>query len=360
MPKSSLPKYVVAIPDRKGALRYYFRIAGKYQRLPDDPASPAFYEAYAQRLANTKAAPGIGKAAAKPGSLAALIADFKDSPEFKVRLTSERTRVSYAQQLDRLSCLGTFPAKDVGRAQILKLRDKISAKRGTRTADLFIAVARRLFSFALDREIVTVNPLSHVARVNIEESYAPWTPLEFEAFRTSKPPQWALTAAMLARWTAAARSDVLGMCREHYDGAAIRYTRAKTRRHQVGEMTITCHTELRRYLDALPIEVGLLVPDPRGGRWNESAFSKAFRTALDDAGLKHLHFHGLRHTQATDIAEAGGSEAEIAAVTGHQSPAMVKRYTKRARQERLAAQAIARLETGRKRRFKNRRGTQKC
>lgn len=77
------------------------------------------------------------------------------------------------------------------------------------------------------------------------------------------------------------------------------------------------------------------------------------RSALDDAGLKHLHFHGLRHAQATDIAEAGGSEAEIAAVTGHQSPSMVKRYTKRARQEQLAAQAIARLETGRKRGLKN-------
>lgn len=356
MPKSSLPKYVVAIPDRRGIVRYYFRIAGKYQRMPGDPTSPEFYEAYAQRLALTKAEPRIGKSAAKPGTLAALIAEFKASPEFTVKLTSERTRVSYAQQLDRLSCIGTFPITDVGRGHILKLRDKIAAKRGTRTADLFVAVARRLFSFALDREALTVNPLAHVARVNIEESYVPWTPAEFAAFRASNPPQWAMTAAMLARWTAAARADVLGMCREKYDGVAIRYTRAKTRRHQVGELVIACHPDLQAYLEALPIEVGLLVPDPRGRRWNESAFSKAFRKLLDAAGLPHLNFHGLRHTQATDLAEAGGSEAEIAAVTGHQSPAMVKRYTKRARQQQLAASAIARLPV----RVKNGSGTPDC
>lgn len=348
MPKSNLPKYVVAIPDRKGVVRLYFRVGGKYQRLPDDPTTPSFFEAYAQRLAFVKVEPRVGKGVAKPGTIAALIADFKASPEFTVQLTSERTRVSYAQQLDRLSCLGTFRVGDIGRSHVLKLRDKIAAKRGTRTADLFIAVARRLFSFAVDREMVAANPLAHIGRVNVEESYAPWTESEFEAFRSSCPPQWAMTAAMLARWTAAARADVLSMCREQYDGASIRYARAKTKRHRVGELVISCHSELKAYLDALPIEVGLLVPDPQGRKWNESAFSKAFRAVLDNAGLKHLHFHGLRHTQATDIAEAGGSEAEIAAVTGHQSPAMVKRYTKRARQEQLAASAIARLETRRR------------
>lgn len=337
MAQSKLPRYVVAIADRKGRTRFYFRFQKTYQRLPDDPASAEFHIRYGQLKSGIEREPQIGRDKVRAGSMAAMIRDYKASPEF-TRLAA-RSQVAYTQQLDRLACLGAFQARDVGRAQILKLRDKIAIK-GTRTADLFISITRRLFAFGIDRELVVNNPATRVARINDEESYAPWSAAQALVFEQSNPPQWMMTAYMLGRWTAQRRGDVLVMRREQFDG-----TRITLRQNKTGtELEITCHSALCRYLDALPIDVGLLVPGPRGRPWDESAFSKALRAHLDKIGLVDCHFHGLRHMHATALAEAGGTEDEIKSVTGHASSSMVRRYTKRARQKTLSASAALKLE----------------
>jgi integrase len=62
---------------------------------------------------------------------------------------------------------------------------------------------------------------------------------------------------------------------------------------------------------------------------------------------KGLNVHGLRKLAAANLAEAGCSTLEIAAITGHASLGMVQLYTKSADQERMATAAIVRL-TGRK------------
>jgi integrase len=53
--------------------------------------------------------------------------------------------------------------------------------------------------------------------------------------------------------------------------------------------------------------------------------------------------HGLRKAAARRLAEAGCTEKQIAAVTGHTTLKEVARYTRAANQERLAADAVARL-----------------
>ncbi len=77
-----------------------------------------------------------------------------------------------------------------------------------------------------------------------------------------------------------------------------------------------------------------------GASWYEHRFAQV-RAELGLAG--DLHFHGLRHTMASQLAESGASDAEIQSVTGHKTRAMVAHYTEQARQRRLAAAAIARL-----------------
>ena len=70
------------------------------------------------------------------------------------------------------------------------------------------------------------------------------------------------------------------------------------------------------------------------------------RAHLDQLGLQELNFHGLRHTTATALAEAGCTSHEIRAITGHADEQMVKRYTEQANQKRLAMSAIHKLEIG--------------
>jgi integrase len=57
--------------------------------------------------------------------------------------------------------------------------------------------------------------------------------------------------------------------------------------------------------------------------------------------------HGLRKAAATRLAEAGASELEIGAITGHQTSREVSRYTKAASQKVLAKSGMEKL-TGNK------------
>jgi integrase len=52
----------------------------------------------------------------------------------------------------------------------------------------------------------------------------------------------------------------------------------------------------------------------------------AWRRALAAAGVSDFRFHDLRHSAASYLAMNGASLAEIAAVLGHKTLAMVKRY----------------------------------
>jgi len=67
----------------------------------------------------------------------------------------------------------------------------------------------------------------------------------------------------------------------------------------------------------------------------------AFRTACRLAGIRNLHWHDLRHTFGTRLAEAGFSEATIADLMGHSDPQTTRRYTHATdRAKRAAVEAV--------------------
>ena len=68
------------------------------------------------------------------------------------------------------------------------------------------------------------------------------------------------------------------------------------------------------------------------------------RKHLDKIGLRHLSMHGLRHTAGSALAEAGCSQAEIAAILGHEELSTSEIYTKQAGQKSMATAAIQKLE----------------
>jgi integrase len=70
-----------------------------------------------------------------------------------------------------------------------------------------------------------------------------------------------------------------------------------------------------------------------------------FREQCDMANLRHCSAHGLRKAAARRLAEAGCTEQEIAAITGHASLQEIVRYTKAADQNRLATAAMDKVET---------------
>lgn len=55
-------------------------------------------------------------------------------------------------------------------------------------------------------------------------------------------------------------------------------------------------------------------------------FRKAWYSALENAGIDDFRFHDLRHSTASYLAMGGATPLEIAAVLGHKTLQMVKRY----------------------------------
>ena len=77
--------------------------------------------------------------------------------------------------------------------------------------------------------------------------------------------------------------------------------------------------------------------------WKIDHFRHEMGAQIRAAGLEGIVTHGLRPTAAKWMAEAGCSEREIMAITGHTSPAMVSRYVREASQKRRAQSAATKV-----------------
>lgn len=73
------------------------------------------------------------------------------------------------------------------------------------------------------------------------------------------------------------------------------------------------------------IDTVLIFPNLRGKGPVE--LKRPWDTAIDAAGLEDFRFHDLRHTAASYLAMNGATTVEIAAVLGHKTLDMVRRYS---------------------------------
>jgi integrase len=60
---------------------------------------------------------------------------------------------------------------------------------------------------------------------------------------------------------------------------------------------------------------------------SESAVEQAWRRARKRAAIEDLHFHDLRHEATSRLFEKGLNPMQVAAITGHKTLQMLKRYT---------------------------------
>jgi integrase len=152
----------------------------------------------------------------------------------------------------------------------------------------------------------------------------------------------------LARYTGQRRGDLCKMLWSAYDGATIRVKQEKTSE----ELTIPCHPILKAELDAWKsgATAVTILTNQRGQPWAPQHLSHMLPVHLariDVPGCAGLNCHGLRKLAAAELADAGCSTHEIAAITGHRTLSMVALYTRSADQRRLASAAIERLGAAR-------------
>jgi integrase len=175
----------------------------------------------------------------------------------------------------------------------------------------------------------------------------PWTVAEIDAALMHLPEHLAVAVAISA-YTGLRKADVIKWTWAQYDadGGRIEVLTAK----QQVPVSIPVHPKLKVILDNAKRWRGqaivAAVRCPSGFR-STSTFQASWETAkakLKADGLTgHVTFHGLRHTMATALAEAGCSVLEIMAITGHSDQASVEHYIKEASKKRLADSAFVKL-----------------
>jgi len=290
-------------------------------------------------------APYKPKSRARPtDTIEALIEQYRRSPEWDG--LAENTRKTYAVYLKWLDQIGQVRAADLRRREVLAIRDAIIKVSGPGAARGFVRSASALFRWAVKREWIEHSPVTQIEAIGGGELRA-WTEQEADAAVCGLP-EHLRRVVVLARYTGQRRGDLCAMTWAAFDGETIKVRQQKTGE----ELVIPCHPILRAELLAWRSDPVAALPsrpiltNTLGRPWQPQHLSHELPVALARIGLpSDINVHGLRKLAATELANAGCTTHEIAAVTGHRTLAMVQHYTRTADQRRLAGAAISRLQS---------------
>lgn len=272
-------------------------------------------------------------------TLGGLIEAYQASPEWRALAGS--SQVFYSTYLRSLRPMAHLELPVVTRRTIIAARNIIAEGRGNGAAQNFVQAVGALFAWAVDQDWLESSPVTKIKR--LAHGHIPaWTPEE--AARAMALPEPYRRVVVLALYTGQRRGDLCTMGWSAYDGTSIRLVQQKTRK----PMVIPVHPDLKLELDRWERIATTILTNPLGMAWKQTVLSSKLPGQLKKIGLREgLNVHGLRKLAAANLAEAGCSTLEIAAITGHASLGMLQLYTASADQERMATAAIVRL-TGRK------------
>ena len=131
---------------------------------------------------------------------------------------------------------------------------------------------------------------------------------------------WAIETAMR-------RGEIAAMRWEHLDRKArvllIPETKTGTPRR------VPLSVAALAVLDGLPRRMGHAAHNVDGRVWGmrPDSISQAFERVCGAAGIEGLTFHDLRHEATSRLFEKGLNPMQVAAITGHKTLQMLKRYT---------------------------------
>lgn len=309
-------------------------------QLKGSPGTPEFLESYtaAERSMRQRAT----------DTISAWIRNFEETEEY--RNFEASTKKEYVRKFKTLERKwGSVPielttAKGF-RRDVLDWRDGI-AKRAPREADNLVSALARVLVYAVDRGEIAANTLANIKRAyHSRRSDKIWLPEHVDAFAKSAPAEMCY-ALMLAMHTGQRQGDLRKLPWSAYDGTRITLKQGKGK----VEVSIKCTKALKQMLDGMTKRGPLVLTTATGRAWKKRYFGECWQDASEKAKITDLHFHDLRGTAVTMLAEAGCTVPEIAAVTGH-SLAHAQRILDvyLARTRTLADAAIMKLERRAKR-----------
>lgn len=336
---------IQAFTDRHGRRRHYYRRKGqKRVPLPGDPGSAEFMAAYATAKAMDPVSSEEVRAAAEarrvqPRSITALIIAYYRSQDFLDLKPS--TQKNYRNILDRFrQKYGDKGAASIETHHLEAIFMGMAGRPGA-TRNL----RRRLntvFSLGVRLGWRKDNPVRETkAPKNRSQGFIPWSDDEIATYRAFwKSGTRERRAMELLLCLGQRRSDTRLMGRQHLVGT----NKIKVTQQKGGKpLVIRIHPHLQSEIDQCQGEM-TFVTTAYGAPFSEAGFTAWFVERAVLAGIKGRSPHGLRKAAGRHLAEAGCTAHQIMSILGHSSLAEAEKYTRSARQEVLADEAMDRLE----------------
>lgn len=340
MSKRWLPNWVSEYHDRHGKARYRFRRKGYAQYLfKNAPGTEGFrqeYEACKSGIAAERIDPGMDRIV--PGTFNDLIARYYRSPEFLD--PGARTQVVYRGVIERWRPkYGNAKVRDL---QARHIADMMAEMLPHRTAaNMLRKRLRALMDFAIRQGMAQSNPVAATKPYRIEsEGFHTWSEDEIAQYQDRHPIGTKARLALdLMLWTGQRGGDARIMGPAHVSNSRIRITQEKT------GATVSLPILAPLAASILAVKSGALVYliSEHGKPYSRKGFGNKFRQWCDEAGLPQCSAHGLRKAAARRFAEAGCSNQQIKAWTGHTTDSEVSRYTAAADQVTMADAAAVKL-----------------
>jgi integrase len=252
------------------------------------------------------------------------------------------TRRAYEVYLDMIgSSYWDVSVDAIDLSHVLRMRD--AHRDQPATANKVFAVWSILLSFAMRRGYIKHHPMVGARVKKLKEgSYARWSE-EAVVFALKNLPEHLARAAMFGVYTGQRVSDCIGRRWSEIEDDGFNMVQQKTG----AELWVPLHSDLKAALKEWKTTARsvTILNKADGLPWaSRDSFKSAFSKAMSrHPELNGLVFHGLRKSAAARLAEAGCSEHEIMAITGHRTLAEVQRYTRQARQKIMAKSAMVKL-----------------
>lgn len=337
-------KFVVEDVDRHGNVRVYFRRRGQPKvRLPGLPGSDEFMTAYKCALAGAiKPIPKPVKGAKSvKGTFRWLCEEYFGSAEF--RALEPKTQLLRRRLLDRMcEQHGSKPISQIEPLHVRRLRDQILKPEA---ANSYLKTLRQLFSFGSSYGLIHYNPARDIPYIRAKgDGFHTWTEAEVSQFeRTHAIGSPARLAMAMMLYTGQRRSDAIRLGRQHVREGRIEFTQHKNRSRNPVTLSIPIHPGLQRIIEASAKGNMQFIVTQFGKPFTDAGFGNRFRKWCDEAGLPQCSAHGLRKVAAVRLAEAGCSEREIMAITGHRTSRQVAYYTRGVNQKTLSNSAMDKI-----------------
>ncbi|CAG9182935.1 site-specific integrase [Cupriavidus respiraculi] len=252
--------------------------------------------------------------------------------------TTQRSERFTSQHLEAF--FGKYSMAAVGAELVAKYRDeRLAASKSNNTVRIELALLGHLFRIAIQEWGIglTFNPVANVRKPSPGTgrsrrlSIAQQQQL-LDAVRAHSNPMlgWIVTLAIESGMRS---SEITGLRLSQVDveRRIVRLPDTKNGSIRLVPLTRTATEALRAAIDnpLRPAETDLVFfGEPgRDGKRKPYVFQKLWAAAVQKLGLADLHFHDLRHEAVSRLVEAGMSDQEVAAISGHKSMQMLKRYT---------------------------------